>query len=595
MRLHLFSGAARIFNNLKMRNKLLLCFFCFIGFLLVTLFFVISAYSSSSLYEQITFSATRSFRQASAFLSYKMYKITGVSDVLVQDADLNTIISKPLADYPPADQVRDMQYIQRLLRSFQDEHDIRLVQLFVQDGLLYSNGNGNIGNMSTVQNAQWYQTLAANRSKMLLLPFEAVDDGTGAEPVVPLLRVLRNSFDYSSIAGFLRLDLQKSMLETILNDADPTGDSITFLFNSTGAVIAASRPEALAEYGIVNGSVPAQLFGEQYSQMKLGGKKVLAIGSAISGTDWTMATIVPDISFRKDAQSFTQVLLILMVAVALLACLLAFKIADTMTRRISKLSRRMQQLDGARPEPLEEAAYRDEVGVLYASYNDMVCRIDALIAQRVEMGRELKSAELKALQSQINPHFLYNTLDMVNWMSIQNRNEDISRTIKALAKFYKLSLNKGNDLVPLRDEVEHVRCYLEIQNLRFGNKIQFSLDIDPALLEYSIPKITLQPIVENAVYHGILEKPDKCGSVVLSAAAVAGGMEVRICDNGVGMPAQESSTPQKEGSRYGLRNIDQRIKLLFGTEYGVKLESEPGKGVCVTLLLPCTYVPEAQR
>ena len=218
------------------------------------------------------------------------------------------------------------------------------------------------------------------------------------------------------------------------------------------------------------------------------------------------------------------------------------------------------------------------------------------------MGRELKSAEYKALQSQINPHFLYNTLDMISWLSYQKKPEQISSVVYSLANFYKLSLNKGKYIVPISDEISHVTYYMKIQDLRFSGEIHFLTDIDPVILQYSIPKITLQPIVENALFHGILEKKSKSGQIIIHGILAEDNVLLIVEDDGVGIPSDQLNVlleadnseahADDSGSHYGLRNINKRIRLQYGEEYGLSFESIPGEGTKVVLRLPSLHVDE---
>ncbi|MCL2879897.1 MAG: sensor histidine kinase, partial [Treponema sp.] len=193
----------------------------------------------------------------------------------------------------------------------------------------------------------------------------------------------------------------------------------------------------------------------------------------------------------------------------------------------------------------------------------------------------------KALQAQINPHFLYNTLDLINWMALRSGIPSISGLVQSLAMFYKLSLGSGNDMAPLREEIAHVKVYLEIQAVRFDNKIQYSFSIDDAITECPVPKIILQPLVENSIIHGILEKPDKTGTILVSGQRNNNNIILSVTDDGVGMDSGITETIVTKGTdRYGVFNIDQRIKLYYGDQYGLSYRSAPAQGTTATITLP---------
>ena len=232
------------------------------------------------------------------------------------------------------------------------------------------------------------------------------------------------------------------------------------------------------------------------------------------------------------------------------------------------------------------------IGVLTRNYNYMVNRLNHLMEEKYKSGQQLKMSELKALQAQINPHFLYNTLEMINWLVKRDRTEDIITVTTALSNLYKISLNRGEDLISIRDELLHVESYIKIQNMRFDNKLNYIAEIDESLLEYNIPKLILQPIVENSIFHGILEKDDQCGTIMIKLYSP---MEDFIClevrDDGVGIPEDKFDTllstkesPGKEGSQYGLKNIYMRLKLM-SDDNNLVFTSQVGKGTTVKVLI----------
>ncbi len=265
--------------------------------------------------------------------------------------------------------------------------------------------------------------------------------------------------------------------------------------------------------------------------------------SSIRGTEWDMVTLGPYSSFTLAITSLVKIIIGVSALILLLAWFLSKPVAYTITKRIHFLCGYMQQTKDGILKEVPDIIYKDEIGTLYENYNFMITRIHTLLHENYQMGRELKSAEYKALQSQINPHFLYNTLDMISWLSYQKKPEQISSVVYSLANFYKLSLNKGKYIVPISDEISHVTYYMKIQDLRFSGEIRFLTDIDPVILQYSIPKITLQPIVENALFHGILEKKSKSGQIIIHGILAEDNVLLIVEDDGVGIPSGSAECP----------------------------------------------------
>lgn len=204
----------------------------------------------------------------------------------------------------------------------------------------------------------------------------------------------------------------------------------------------------------------------------------------------------------------------------------------------------------------------------------------------------MRISEFKALQAQINPHFLYNTLDMINWLSQSGKREEVSTAIQALSKFYKLTLNKGNTTVRLEDELIHVSLYVKLQNMRYNDKINFIVDIQDELLDYEMPKLILQPIVENSIQHGIFGKESKEGTIVITGWLEQEDLIFIVSDDGVGITGDKLDSilsgngDSSTGSNIGIYNTHKRLQLFYDTQFGLSYQSTPGIGTEVTIRIP---------
>jgi two-component system sensor histidine kinase YesM len=233
----------------------------------------------------------------------------------------------------------------------------------------------------------------------------------------------------------------------------------------------------------------------------------------------------------------------------------------------------------------------DEAGQLHRNFRIMLERINELIKENYQKQLTIKDTEFKALQAQINPHFLYNTLDSINWLARMNGQQHISRMVESLAFLLRSSIRLKAPLIPLKKELEIVRHYITIQQIRFEERLHFVLDIPMELSDYAIPKLSLQPIVENAIHYGLEQMTTPC-SISIRARRDGDRLLLTVEDNGPGMEPSflqmlERGEVKTRGSGIGLRNIDERIKLLFGSVYGIEIESERRVGTQVHLILPC--------
>ena len=257
------------------------------------------------------------------------------------------------------------------------------------------------------------------------------------------------------------------------------------------------------------------------------------------------------------------------------------------TRKIEELTRNMDQVNHGSREVTVYSDSSDEIGIMVNSFRKMMDEINRLIDEVYVNKIALKEYELKALQAQINPHFLYNTLSMMNWMAIRSNQMDISKVTLALSTFYRTALSKGEDVVTVENCIQNTKAYLEIQLVMHDHSFTVDWEIDPTIKNEKMPKLLLQPIVENAIEHGIDEKEEGDKNLALSFHGKEDIVEITVRDNGKGMEQEKAEklvTYQAKG--YGLKNVNDRIHLLYGNEYGIQLFSELGIGTTVVMRFP---------
>ena len=257
------------------------------------------------------------------------------------------------------------------------------------------------------------------------------------------------------------------------------------------------------------------------------------------------------------------------------------------TRKIEELTRNMDQVNHGSREVTVYSDSSDEIGIMVNSFRKMMDEINRLIDEVYVNKIALKEYELKALQAQINPHFLYNTLSMMNWMAIRSNQMDISKVTLALSTFYRTALSKGEDVVTVENCIQNTKAYLEIQLVMHDHGFTVDWEIDPTIKNEKMPKLLLQPIVENAIEHGIDEKEEGDKNLSLSFRGKEDVVEITVRDNGKGMEQEKAEklvTYQAKG--YGLKNVNDRIHLLYGDEYGIQIFSELGIGTTVVMRFP---------
>ena len=277
-----------------------------------------------------------------------------------------------------------------------------------------------------------------------------------------------------------------------------------------------------------------------------------------------------------------------------LTLFLSYQIPKSITRPLQKLTEVTEQVAEGNLSVRSDVQTGDEVGVLSDSLNTMIDKINGLLEQVTKEQVRLRKAEFELLQSQINPHFLYNTLDAIIWLAEAGEQKKVVSMVRSLSEFFRTSLNRGKDIIPVKEEVLHVRSYLEIQQVRYQDILNYEIDMPEELGRYMIPKITIQPLVENALYHGIKNKRGS-GNIHIRGIRQDNLLVIEIEDDGIGI-SKERLWQVNDGIQkkmltgkdiYGLYNVNERIRLNFGEEYGINIESTYGEGTVVRIKLPC--------
>ena len=333
-------------------------------------------------------------------------------------------------------------------------------------------------------------------------------------------------------------------------------------------------------------------------------KGQLVVYQTLNQTDWKIVGVIPKASITRSVE-YIKVLMIMLLALAVvISMILSEIVADSVTRPLFTLVKAMEQVCAGNLETSVETERGDEIGVLYDSFNHMTGEMRNLIDTIYREQEKLRREELKALQAQINPHFLYNTLDTIRSMAIIRDSEDIAQMAESLSMLFRYSISRPGEMATLKDELDNVKNYLVIQGYRFPGKFKYQQRIeDEELLQYKLPVLTIQPVIENAIHHG-LETKVGGGQVSVYAYSTQERFIIRIADNGMGMTEQQMDSLRERLSKgrfiyeqdrdlkkrgntgIALPNVNQRIKFYYGDDYGIKVYSTAGIGTIVEIILP---------
>ncbi len=320
---------------------------------------------------------------------------------------------------------------------------------------------------------------------------------------------------------------------------------------------------------------------------EIDGTSMLLIKTKIPKTEWLLYCLVPNKTIVQNSGSIFRATLIVAGVCVLFLIFIIAVFARSMIKRIYMLNSWMKRAEGGELELHVQSKSKDEIGELTNRFGNMLHRINGLINEVYINKIAQKEAELKALKSQITPHFLYNTLSFINWKALKSQDQEISRMVTSLTRFYRTALNRGDNIISVRDEVENMKSYLDIVLTTSSHRFDVIYSIDDEVYAYGMINLILQPIVENAVKHGINRKAEGRGLLEISANVYEDIIKFRICDNGPGIaPQLLDNLLAKPTAGYGLKNVDERIKLIFGADFGLSIESEYNKGTCMQVTIP---------
>ena len=405
------------------------------------------------------------------------------------------------------------------------------------------------------------------------------------------------SYENGTFRGVILINLNMNKITEICNSFQEKQENFICIINDKGELVyeqqngkerfAFDEKENRQELNTALGKTKESCFRLNYR-----GEKYLVTRTDMKTTGWTLVSMVPYKSVMAETMAISGVMILAVVITLIVTLLLLNRILTGVVKPLKKLEKYMVQVNPDNMDQRMEIITDDEIGHLSMKFNQMMDRIRNLKEQVIEEQEDKRKYELQALQAQINPHFLYNTLDSIIWMAETNDSNIVAMT-EALAKLFRISLNKGNEEISLERELEHVKNYLIIQSMRYADKFTYEILVEPGVERCRTIKLILQPIVENCIYHGIKKKRGT-GKITIRAYRREQNLIIEVSDDGCGMPEEicrkilsdEIESENISGSGIGVKNVNERIQLRFGKKYGLSYSSEEGVGTTVTYVLP---------
>ena len=483
--------------------------------------------------------------------------------------------SKEIETYAQNGQANNEEAIHQLFDTILKSHpDFRAILFVTKDGRILKTGmDEEMVTSSDMMAQEWYKEAVIKSNT----PIIKSTKNHSNQVVISISQEIKG--EDGQHLGVIRLDVDYQELEKYVKELSLGTNGYAFVIEKDGTIIYHPDSEVFE-------SVEKQMSVQDISNSPMDSmvsEDFFVHKSTIGNVDWILVGVSSFSSFKETSLKLLAIVSVVGI-ISLMICMFGiYALMRYQLLPVKQLGQVMKKVEEGDTTIRAQENGAEEFQVLAASFNQMLEKIEKLMQDEKEQEALTRVYELKALTSQINPHFLYNTLDTIIWMAEFQDHKKVVDITKALSNYFRLSLNAGEEIVTLRQELEHVRQYLFIQKERYGDKLEYHIDELDGIPELTLPKIVLQPLVENAIYHGIKES-ERPGEITVTVSKRDAFVDICIADNGVGF--EQNTTSKKELGGVGLRNIQERLTLFFGESFSMEIQSEQNVYTKVYLHLP---------
>lgn len=577
------------YGDLKLQSKftLALTLIVVIPAILVAVFFY------SQLYDMVVSNTIRKEQEISSktapLIEETVSQVTDTYEELASLSFFKTIfhnpVSTPLGELT---HTQDAEDFRKRVNEIADKDPVNAIRIYLQtpasqNSLFVSeNTRDTFLPMSSARGTYWYGIFQGSHVTELFCPpfYLGTKERENCGDLAYIRKISINYYN-NVYDAYVVLYYSSSAFEKILSDNLALSGSVSYIINDRNSTVASSNDSLSGIYWLDYESIQdAFMSSNNFVEQNILGETVYAGFYSITEPKWYMVTILPSQPLINQSNQIILQLLGIYLAILIFAIVLANFLARSITNRLSSVISQMKKVRQGPPVPMESPQAHDEIGDLIDTYNYMTRKMDELIQKQAKASEDLRIAEFNSLQAQINPHFLYNTLDSLYFVAIMHGDDQMAEMVEALSDNFKLALNNGNKYIKVADSVKWMQGYMKLQNMRYNNRFELFVDISREILQRETITFIFQPFIENAMYHGLEPKIGK-GKISLRGWQEQNDMIFTIEDDGVGI---DDMSRLENG--YGVRNVIERIKLNYGEKYGVTFESSPGKGTKVTIVVP---------
>lgn len=509
-----------------------------------------------------------------------------------QDTSLINQLKEPLNQKA----VRKSYFLEEM-RNRGSSNGVVSINIFGENGLVLTDSASNaIKDYIDVKQMEWYTKAVEAQGKPVISASHTQNYLKNEGKWVFSLSAA--IMEENKILGIVLIDMSYKNLTDMCNDIQLGEKGYVYIVGQGQEMIYHPKQQLIYS-GILQEDLARVMQQEEGSFTEVLEDKRLVTVHSLKEVGWR----VVGVSYIGELLVSKQEIIIPLIILTLLALVVAFliskRIVSQTAKPIRELTEHMQEIElGKLGVEIDTQSDTEEIQCLTASFKEMVYKIEGLIEQVEDNQKKLRKSELKVLQSQINPHFLYNSLDTIIWLGEREECEKVVQMTAALARYFRLSLSKGKEVITIYEEVEHVKHYLQIQKIRYASKLAYTIEVSPDIFDEMIVKIVLQPLVENALYHGIKDL-EEGGYIRVLGFREGNNIILEVYDNGKGMSCEQiknilkapSSTSITKGG-VAIKNVHERIQVYFGQDYGLSYESEYGKWTKVRITIPVIEIGE---
>lgn len=578
------------FQFKTIRSKILVSFLILIIPMIIIATRISMTYTEDSVVMNSMEYTTELINQMNSDVDSYIGYMENISQLVLMDSDVHTFLNSDFEEQDSRQLARE-----HILDQFGTILDIRsditnLAIIGSNGRYILNRGEDEFNPNLDVKQKEWYKKAIERNGKIYISSSHVQNIVNGKyQWVVSLSRAIRDK-QSNEMAGALLVDLNYNVINNLCKKINLGYKGYIFLLDEEGNIIYHPKQQLIYNGLINEKTLEVKECKESYFLTEGIDKKLYVI-SRSEKTGWT-AVGVANVSELFVQKAQTQKLYIIStVVILLIAMLMSFLISRAITKPIKKLRDSMKEVEKGNFHEKVETYGSDEIANLGKSYNIMIQTVEELMEARVKDQEQKRKSELRALQAQINPHFLYNTLDSIVWMAEEGKNQEVVTMTASLAKLFRQSISNEAEEVTLRQEIDYVRNYLVIQKMRYKEQLNYDIQVPESILNYYVIKLILQPLVENALYHGVKYK-EGVGTILVDGYETESTVVLQVIDDGIGMDEDEmyhlfeKRKSTHKTNRVAIRNINNRIQLHYGKEFGLSFESKKGYGTKVMITLP---------